>query len=74
MKKTIKQPPLAGHPARVKLILAAVSQESTPVSIEAAFGEMVSLIRAARHRADQMVNTGMIDLYWSIGQYLHHKI
>ena len=74
MKKTTKQPPLAGRLARGKQILATVSQESTTVSIEAAFGEVVSLIRAARQRADQLVNTGMIDLYWRIGQYLHHKI
>ena len=37
-------------------------------------GEVVSLIRAARQRAAQVVNTEVIDLYWRIGQYLHHKI
>lgn len=42
--------------------------------VEAAFGEVVSLIRAARQRAAQVVNTEVIDLYWRIGQYLHHKI
>jgi predicted nuclease of restriction endonuclease-like (RecB) superfamily len=42
--------------------------------IEAAFSEVVNLIRAARQRADQVVNTEVIDLYWHIGQYLHHKI
>lgn len=42
--------------------------------IEAAFGEVVNLIRAARQRAAQVVNTEVIDLYWRIGQYLHHKI
>lgn len=42
--------------------------------VEAAFGEVVSLIRAARQRAAQVVNTEVIDLYWRIGRYLHHKI
>lgn len=42
--------------------------------IEAAFGEVVNLIRAARQSAAQVVNTEVIDLYWRIGQYLHHKI
>ena len=42
--------------------------------IEAAFGEVVSLIRAARQRAIQHVNTEITDLYWQIGRYLHHKI
>lgn len=74
MKKTTKQPPLAGGPGRGAQILATVSQESPTASVEAAFGKVVNLIRAARQRADQMVNTGMIGLYWRIGQYLHHKI
>jgi len=42
--------------------------------VEAAFGEVINLIRAARQRAAQMVNTEVIDLYWRIGQYLHYKI
>ena len=42
--------------------------------VEAAFGEVVKLIRAARQHAAQVVNTEVIDLYWRIGQYLHHKI
>jgi predicted nuclease of restriction endonuclease-like (RecB) superfamily len=43
-------------------------------SVEAAFSEVVGLIRAARQRAAQLVNTEVIDLYWQIGRYLHHKI
>lgn len=42
--------------------------------IETAFGEVVGLIRAARQRAAQLVNTEVTDLYWRIGRYLHHKI
>ena len=41
---------------------------------ETAFDEVVGLIRAARQRAAHAVNTAVVDLYWHIGQYLHHKI
>jgi len=41
---------------------------------ETAFAEVVGLIRAARQRAAQAVNTAVVDLYWYIGQHLHHKI
>lgn len=41
---------------------------------DAAFGEVVGLIRAARQNAAHAVNTELIDLYWRIGQYLHHRI
>ena len=41
---------------------------------ETAFAEVVALIRAARQRAAQAVNTAVVDLYWHIGQYLYHKI
>ena len=40
----------------------------------AAFAEVVNLIRAARGRALQAVNTEMVDLYWQLGQYVHRKI
>ena len=48
--------------------LSAVKDDDT------AFAEVVGLIRAARQRAAQAVNTAVVDLYWHIGQYLHHKI
>ena len=41
---------------------------------ELAFAEVVCLIRTSRQRATHAVNTEVIDLYWHIGQYLHHKI
>ena len=44
------------------------------VSPEPAFAEVVKLIHAARQRAYQAVNTELIELYWNIGKYLHHKI
>lgn len=35
---------------------------------------VVGLIQAARRRTWQAVNTEPIDLYWRIGEYLHHRI
>ena len=35
---------------------------------ETAFAEVVGLIRAARQRAANAVNTAVVDLYWHIGQ------
>jgi len=35
---------------------------------------VVSLIRAARARAQQAANTEMVGLYGRLGEYLHHKI
>jgi predicted nuclease of restriction endonuclease-like (RecB) superfamily len=46
----------------------------TATSADATFGEVVGLIRAARQRAVHTVNTELIDLYWRIGQYVHHRI
>ena len=52
----------------------AAANATAKEPVEAAFGEVVDLIRAARQRAAQVVNTEVIDLYWRIGQYLHRKI
>ena len=52
----------------------AMVAKTADLPVKAAFSEVVSLIRAARQRAAQVVNTEVIDLYWRIGQYLHHKI
>lgn len=43
-------------------------------SVENAFAEVVNLIQTARQRAIRSVNTALIELYWRIGEYLHHKI
>lgn len=40
----------------------------------AAFEEVVRLIEGARSRAAQAVNTSLIELYWSIGEYLSRNI
>lgn len=41
---------------------------------EESFSEVVELIRSARGRALQAVNTELIDLYWHIGEHLHQRI
>jgi predicted nuclease of restriction endonuclease-like (RecB) superfamily len=53
---------------------AAAHDKGAAPPIELAFDDVVSMIRAARQRAEQAVNTELIDLYWHIGQYLHRKI
>lgn len=52
----------------VKKVVAA------PAPMDAAFAEVVKLIHASRQQALRAVNTELIDLYWRIGEYLHHKI
>ena len=39
-----------------------------------AFREVLVLIERARHRAFQAVNTGLIDLYWRVGEFISRKI
>lgn len=57
-----------GQGADSRDALSATTEDNT------AFGEVVGLIRAARQRAANVVNTVVVDLYWHVGQYLHHKI
>lgn len=52
----------------------AIKKATLASPVERAFDEIVELIRAARQQAVRAVNTGMIELYWRIGDYLHHKI
>jgi predicted nuclease of restriction endonuclease-like (RecB) superfamily len=40
----------------------------------AGFDDVLALIEAARARAFAAVNTGLIDLYWSIGEHIAKKI
>ena len=54
--------------------LTAPTKATAPTPEEGAFAEVVNLIRAARGRALQAVNTEMVDLYWRLSEYLHHKI
>jgi predicted nuclease of restriction endonuclease-like (RecB) superfamily len=41
---------------------------------ETAFAEIVGMIESSRHRAAQTVNAILVDLYWSVGEYISRKI
>lgn len=69
---TRKTAPTATPATAVRRATRAAADFGAP--IEMAFGEVVGLIHAARQRSVQAVNTELIDLYWRIGQYLHHRI
>ena len=47
---------------------------SERVVADAAFGEIVELVAAARQRAVQAVNTALIDLYWQVGAIISRKM
>lgn len=48
--------------------LVAATQDET------AFDEIVGMIESSRHRAAQTVNAILVDLYWSVGEYIFRKI
>ena len=58
----------------MKRIKSGTATEPAPVPLERAFDDVVGFIRAARHNAARAVNAELVQLYWRIGQYLHHKI
>jgi len=41
---------------------------------ESEFREVVDLIRGARRRALQAVNTSLVSLYWEVGRYISQKL
>ena len=49
-------------------------QVTANLSSPADFDEILRLIDAARTRAVAAVNTSLIELYWSIGEYISRKI
>lgn len=53
---------------------APATRPATIRSAQDDFDEVVALIGAARTRAVASVNTALIDLYWSIGDYISRKI
>src|SRR6185437_16423722 len=53
------------------------SKRSEPNAIikeEESFSKIVQLITASRYKVIQAVNSGLIDLYWNIGQIISGKI
>ena len=59
-------------------IARAVKTRGTAARIatprETAFREVLALIERARERAFQAVNTGLVDLYWHVGEYISRKL
>ncbi len=56
---------------KTKLIPA---KQTAALPLEAAFAEVVGLIREARTRAYQAVNTELVGLYWQVGKYIGEKL
>ena len=53
---------------------APKNTSQSQLSIETSFAEVVNLIQRARRRTAQAVNTGVIDLYWKVGEYISERI
>lgn len=43
-------------------------------SLEKSFEEVVDLIRQARQRTWQAVNTALVELYWQAGEHISRKV
>src|SRR5690242_3404205 len=52
----------------------AVRRAATPAPSEADLDDVLRLIDEARARALTAANTALIDLYWSLGEYISHRI
>ena len=48
--------------------------DTSALSEERAFAEVVEMIQAARGRAFSAVNTALVELYWELGQYIYRKL
>lgn len=64
MKTREKAPRQSSLPAKRKSALPAQND----------FDEIVSLIKEARRRAYQAVNTELVGLYWQVGRYISRKL
>lgn len=42
--------------------------------LDKSFGEVVEMIRSARTKAFQAATKLTVDLYWQVGEYVHHKV
>ncbi|MDZ4019875.1 MULTISPECIES: PDDEXK nuclease domain-containing protein [Pseudomonas] len=45
-----------------------------PAARDERFDEVLTLIKSARQRAVQAVNTQLIELYWQVGAFISHKL
>ena len=50
------------------------AKQTAALPLEAAFAEVAGLIREARTRAYQAVNTELVGLYWRVGKYISEKL
>jgi predicted nuclease of restriction endonuclease-like (RecB) superfamily len=50
------------------------AKQSPVISGEAEFSEVVQLIASSREKVIQSINSGLIDLYWNIGNIISRKI
>ena len=41
--------------------------------MEKSFDEVVALIQVAKQKAEQAVNTQLVELYWQIGTYISKR-
>jgi len=58
-------------PAKTQAIVKRAASTGAPVT---GFEEVLTLIQTARVQTAAAVNTALIDLYWSIGQHISHKV
>jgi predicted nuclease of restriction endonuclease-like (RecB) superfamily len=68
MSKTRGKP---HKPGKTKAIVKVSDGTIMPVT---GFDDVLTLIQAARVHTAAAVNTALIDLYWSIGQHISHKV
>src|SRR5581483_3531557 len=53
---------------------AIVKRSARTIASVTGFDEVLTLIQTARVQTAAAVNTALIDLYWSIGQHISHKV
>ncbi len=44
------------------------------IDLQTQFGQVTTLIQQARQRAFQAVNSELVSLYWTIGEYVHQQV
>ncbi len=54
--------------------VSALARQSTGLAEAGEFDEVLALIKSARQRAYQAVNTELVGLYWQLGEYISNKI
>lgn len=55
-------------------VSATTTVEKSDSGLEVAFAEVLGIIQQAKLRCLLTVNTELMDHYWKMGDYLHHKI